>query len=341
MITIKDMAFKADVSPTTISNVLNGRTEKLSAITLERVRKIIEESNYVSNMGARLLANNGSRILGVIITYARRFEKNAVQDPFYSEIVGALEQEIRQSGYYMMLYTSGEIDESLNLAKAWNIEGLIVLGASANDCNKFKSNTDIPIVFIDSYVEDNEYQYANVGLEDREGAYQMTKFLLEKGHKKIAFLADEIEPVGVDKERLEGYKQALNEEGIIDYNYVSLDYRIEERHDFFKRFAEIYLSNYTALFFASDFYAVDAIGFFQSINIKIPDDISIVGFDDNVFAQICHPLLTTVHQNVSNKAKNAISLLVKVINNKNVEEYIIHLPIKLAIRNSVNDLNDL
>lgn len=340
MITIKDMANKADVSPTTISNVLHGRTEKLSKDTLERVRKVIEESNYVSNMGARLLANNGSRILGVILTYDRRNEKNAIQDPFYGELVGALEQEIRQKGYYMMLYTSRDIDENLRLAKAWNIEGMIVLGASPVDCHKFKSNTNVPIVFIDSYVNDDEYVYANVGLQDKEGGYLATRFLIENGHKKIAFLADMATPVGVDKERLDGYKQAMAESNLSDNcSFFHVDYRNNERHEYLKEFMQKNLKNYTALFFASDFYAVDAIGYFQARSIKIPDDISIVGFDDNVLSQICYPLLTTVHQSVTDKVKHAVNLLFKIINKEEIEEYKVRLPIHLVIRNSVKKLN--
>lgn len=338
MITIKDMAYKAGVSPTTISNVLHGRTEKLSQETLKRVQNVIEESNYVSNMGARLLANNGSRILGVILTYSRRNEKNAIQDPFYSEIVGALEQEIRQNGYYMMLYTSGNIEESLKLAKAWNIEGLIILSASAEDCNKFKRNTDIPIAFIDSYVEDSDFQYANVGLQDRVGAYQMTKYLIDNGHRNIAFFADANPPISVDKERYEGYQQALTENNIHNSSYFHINYKLQERHEFLSYFADHLLKNFTALFFASDFYAADAIRCFQSKNIKVPEDISVVGFDDNVYSQLCHPLLTTVHQNVSDKAKYAIRLLMDIINHEKIQDYFIQLPISLTVRDSVKNI---
>lgn len=340
MITIKDMAYKAGVSPTTISNVLNGRTGKLSKETLARVQEVINESNYVSNMGARLLANNGSRILGVIIMYGRRDEQIAIQDPFYSEIIGALEHEIRQVGYYMMLYTSGSIEESLKLAKAWNIEGLIVLGAGSQDCRIFKENTHIPIVFIDSYVENDGNQYENVGLQDWEGAYQMTSYLIENGHKSIAFLLDSPDPVGVDKERFGGYQQALIDHGIIGKDrLIPIDYRIKQRHDFLQDFIQDQIKDFTALFFASDYYAVDSIRFLLDHNIRIPEDISVAGFDDNIFSTLCHPLLTTVHQDVSNKAKHSIKLLLNTLNKEEVEEHMIRLPIHLVIRESVREMN--
>ncbi len=339
MITIKDMAYKAGVSPTTISNVLHGRTEKLSENTLERVRKVIKESNYVSNMGARLLARNGSKILGVIITYSRTNEKSAIQDPFYSEIIGALENEIRCNGYYMMLYTSGNIEESLNLAKAWNIEGMIVLGTNSKDCRMFKENTDVPIVFIDAYVENDGIQYANVGLQDKEGAYQMTNYLIQNGHKDIAFLADAPVPTGVDKERLDGYSAALQENGLEGKeSYIPINNKVKDRHEFLQEFIKYRIKDYTALFFASDYYAVDAIHFLQKQNVIVPEDISIAGFDDNIFSQLSNPLLTTVHQNVSDKAKYSIQLLINMINKNEIKDYIIRLPIRLVIRESVKNL---
>ena len=338
MSTIKDIANKAGVSPTTVSNVIHGRLDKVSKETLDRVRKVIEESNYVSNMGARLLANNGSKIIGVILTYGRRNERNAIQDPFYSEIIGALEQEIRQKGYYMMLYTSADIEESLRLAKAWNIEGMIVLGSNSEGCKRFMESTNIPIVFIDSYFYDDGIVYANVGLQDREGAYQMTKYLIEQGHRNIAFLADASpqELTGVDKERWEGYQQAMREYHLPtrQSDYIHISYRFQERHQMLDDFIKYRLKDYTALFFASDFYAVDAISHFKDHNIDVPKDISVVGFDDNIYAVLSRPQLTTVHQNVSLKAEYAVELVMKLIKNEEITDYNIRIPTRLVIRNS-------
>lgn len=220
MITIKDMADLAGVSPTTVTNVLHGRTKKMSKETLQKVQAVIDSSDYVSNMGARLLANYGSKIIGVILNYDRRGESNIISDPFYGTVVGSLEKEIREHGYYMMLYTAGNIEETVRLAKSWNIEGLIALGCKPSDARKMKEQMDLPVVFIDSYFEDKDYEYHNVGLKDFEGGYLMTNYLINKGHRKIAFLADEDEVVGVDKARLDGYKTALKEHGIVFHKNV-------------------------------------------------------------------------------------------------------------------------
>ena len=151
MVTIKDVAKITGVSPTTVSNVLHGKTNKVSKETQHVVQNAIDELNYVSNMGGRLLARHGSKIIGVIMTYARRYENKASIYPFYSEIIGALEETIRENGFYMMLYTSGGIDESLRLSNAWDIEGLVVLGNTPKEAERFYKSTKVPVVFIDTY----------------------------------------------------------------------------------------------------------------------------------------------------------------------------------------------
>ena len=337
MITIKDMAEKAGVSPTTVSNVLHGRTGKMSPDTLRRVQQVIEESNYVSNMGARLFANYGSRLIGVIVTYDRSRDQSAVQDPFYSEIIGALEEEIRKNEYFMLLYTSANVDESVRMASAWNVEGLIVLGCPPGDCPKFKERTSTPIVFIDSYFEDDKYVYHNVGLDDFSGGYEMTTHLIRRGHKRIAFLADNAQ--GVDYERLKGYRQALKEADLPfeENDFIRLHFKKVIRHTQLTEFAQERLRQYSALFFASDFYASDAINTFFSVGLRIPEDISVAGFDDNIFAWHCRPSLTTVQQKVADKAYHAVQLMLKVISGEERAGKNIHLPVKLIVRESVVD----
>lgn len=337
MITIKDIAALSGVSPTTVSNVIHGRTQKMSAETLETVRKTIKEQNYVSNMAGRLLANYGSRIIGVIMTYERRNEINAVQNPFYSEIIGALEKEIRSNGYYMMLYTSGDAEESIQMALSWNVEGLIILGCPPCDCKKLKQGLNKPIVFIDTYFDSDKDDYDNVGLQDYEGGYLMTDYLIKMGHRKIAFLADMEHPVGVDYERLRGYRDALKNAGIqsMPDDYITLPFRLEERNKKMREFCHERIHNFSAMFFASDFYAIDAVNVFFSEGISVPEMISVVGFDDNIFAVESRPKLTTVRQNISDKAYFAVKKIMDIILGGNCGEKNIRLPVKLIIRDSV------
>lgn len=341
MPTIKELAELAGVSPSTISNVLNGRSHKMKPETLEKVEQVIKETNYVSNMAGRLLANHGSKIIGVFLTYTRGEERNAIQDPFFSELVGSLEYEIRSAGYYMMLYTTTSVEESLRKAASWNVEGIIVQGAMPWDCPKYLGNDSFPVVFIDSYY-DNDVKsatlpFVNVGLNDREGGKLVAEHFYNCGHRRLAFLADGTPTIGVDNERLRGFADKLNELGIEfseDNNYIPISYKRSERHVFLKDFAKNQLQNYDALFFASDFYAVDAMNVFYDLGINVPNDISIAGFDDNIYSVHCRPKLTTVRQNVSQKGHNAVELLLKQINGELTENYDLKLPVSLIVRDS-------
>ena len=120
-ITVKELAALTGVSPTTVSNVIHGRYHKMRPEILERVQKALADNNYVANMAGRLLGNYGSRLIGVIMMYSHRDELNVAQDPFHGEIIGSLEYRIRDAGYFMMLYTSKNVEESLRIAVSWKV----------------------------------------------------------------------------------------------------------------------------------------------------------------------------------------------------------------------------
>ncbi|MDR1643090.1 MAG: LacI family transcriptional regulator [Clostridiales bacterium] len=337
MVTIKEIAAMAGVSPSTVANVLHGRTEKVSKATFEKVRMLLAETNYTSNMAARILGNYDSRIIGVIVTWARRDEQNIAQDPFFAEIIGKLEQNIRESGYYMMLYTSASVDEALKMAASWNIEGLIVLGCLADDCAAFVKGTNMPIVFIDAYFHDDGLTYGNVGFQDFRGAFMMTEYLVSQGHKRMAFLADGAPPMGADFERLKGFKASLQKNDLAFQagDYIPISHRREERHALLRSLLKGRLMGFSALFFSSDFYAVDAMNLLQDEGVKVPGEMSVCGFDDNILAIQSRPKLTTVRQDVSKKASLATDLLIRQIKGKRVDSLEIQLEASLSIRESI------
>jgi LacI family transcriptional regulator len=336
-ITVKELAALTGVSPTTVSNVIHGHHHKMRPAVLERVQKALAEHSYVSNMAGRLLGNHGSRLIGVIMMYSHRNELNVTQDPFHGEIIGALEYRIRDAGYFMMLYTSENVDESLRIAVSWNVEGLIVLGGDSNDAARYMENMDIPIVFIDQYFHRDRFSYVNVGLDDRQGGRLMTRYLLDRGHQRIAFLADFTDPVGVDRERLCGFREALAEYGIPveSGGFIPISYRQTERREIFSRLVRCKFDGYTALFFASDFYAVDAMCVFHDQGVQIPRDISIAGFDGNIFSLQCRPRLTTVKQDISRKAECAVAQLTRLIRKEEITNPNIRLGVSLQDGDSV------
>ena len=337
MVTIKQIAAELDVSPTTVSNVIHGNTKEVSPQTIQRVREKIEELRYIPNMNARSLARSSSKIIGLIIRYPSMEGKNVVQDPFNSELIGVIEDEVRKIGYFLMLYASDKADEIQKMAITWNVDGIISLGLNAAECRKMKENLKNPLVLIDCYIQDDDESYTNVGLKDRECAKRITEYLIGMGHKKIAFLADNL--VGVDYERWQGYREALEEHRIpvqkdsffqIGFGTAGI---IETYDKVFRR-----ISEFTALFFASDYYASFAVNYFYDKGIRVPEDISVVGFDDNIFARNTRPRLTTMRQNPSEKGRTAVAQVLRLIKGERIPVLNIRLDAELVIRDSVMDI---
>jgi LacI family transcriptional regulator len=310
--------------------------------TLERVRRAITENNYVSNMSGRMLGRYGSKLIGVVMNFDRRDEVNAMQDPFWGGIIGDLEHEIRKAGYFMMLYISGNVEESLRMAASWNVEGLIATGCNTGNCRKFMEGAgklQIPIVFIDGYYYGDDFCFINTGLQDWAGGRAMTGYLIQQGHRKIAFLADARQPIGVDYERLRGCRKAMEEQGLFfaPEDYVYLSHNARERRKILKAFIKERLRNYSALFFASDYLAAEGVNLFQDEGLRVPRDISVAGFDDNIFALTVRPRLTTVKQDISQKANCAVQQALSLIRKAPPEpdRAVIRLPVSLTIRESV------
>ncbi|GKX29444.1 LacI family transcriptional regulator [Vallitalea longa] len=337
MITIKEMADIIGVSPTTVSNVIHGRVKETSKEMIEKVNKVIEEYNYIPNMSARTLSQNSSRIIGVVLKYQLIKGKNIMQDPFNSEILGSIEKNISEAGYYMMFYSSGKADDVLHLTATWNVDGLIVIGAHAKDCQKIVKHTNKPVIFIDCYFYNDGIEYVNIGLDDKKCAYKMTQYLIEEGHKNIAFLADNC--IGVDEERFRGYAEGLQENGLLfkERNYINLDSDLIPLKDNLK---QIYRrrKEFTALFCASDYYAMEVVNYLMDNKINVPDDISVVGFDDNILGSNMRPRLTTIRQNPTLKGKIAVKCLMRLIRKQPLKKKNIRLSGQLIIRDTVRKI---
>lgn len=336
MATIKQIAQMAGVSPTTVSNVLHGNTGKVSPATLEKVRSILKQEKYAPNMGAIILAHSASRIIGVIMFMEARSDETVLEDPFTSTILGVIEEEIRSSGYFMMIHTTADIDEVLALAATWKLDGLILLWVPGEVCSAIRKSIDTPVVFIDCYFEDDGQSYHNIGLEDRRGAYEMTRYLISMGHTRVAFLASTQDFPGNDHVRFGGFRQAMEEGGLsVDAgNFLSISRDRRERREMYRRLIADPFP-FTALFFSADYYAADAINYFQDNRVEVPGRISVAGFDDNIFARLVTPRLTTVNQDVAQKGRCAVSLLMRIIKEEPVQEANVRLPIRLVIRDSV------
>lgn len=338
MITIKDMAEMLGISTTTVSNVIHGKTTEVSVSTVDKVRKMLDKYDYVPNINARNLAQNQSKIIGMALKAWNDKYENMIADPFIGELVGSIEREVRKKGYFFMMYISDDIGEIMQYVSTWNADGLILVGMLHDDYIKLKRRYKNPTVLIDSYASRDAASYINIGLDDTKGSYEMTNYLIKNGHTRLAFISDNLE--GVDYERYLGHKSAL-----LDHNLPCLEEDLIILHpgtnELESSLREIYdLSrNYTALICASDYYAVLIMNYLMEHGVKIPDDISITGYDDNIFSRLCRPGLTTVHQDVTAKGEVSVSTLVQMIQSPELPVKDTVLPVSLKIRDSVKSLN--
>ncbi|RKM61354.1 LacI family transcriptional regulator [Butyrivibrio sp. CB08] len=337
MITIKEIAKQLNMSTTTVSNVIHGKVSEVSDDTREKVEEFLRKVDYVPNINARNLAQNESKIIGFALKARADKYENLIMDPFVSVLIGGVEETIRKAGYFMMLYISSDTAEIMRHVSTWNVDGLILFGMLDDDGIRVSEKYKKPIVCIDTYSLEGLKHFTNVGLDDEQGTYEIVNHLIANGHRKIAFLSDNTK--GVDLARLTGYKKALEDAGIKykESNFLKIRPRSDEIEESLKEICER-SKEFTAIVCVSDLYAVTLMAALQDRGISVPDDISIVGFDDNMLGQLHRPALTTVHQDVKVKGITAADTLLKQLKGEKTPNQI-KLPTHLVVRDTVKDIS--
>lgn len=340
MVTMKQIADMLGVSPTTVSNVINGRTGKMSAETKHKIEEALSKYHYELSLKNN---KNPSEESMIAAAFHLGGYKNVLMDPFCGELLGAIEKEAKANGC-RMIYTVPDNDEDLfRLFAPWNVTGGILLGYQPKRCRELNQKISKPLVFIDSYFGTEMESYDNIGLQDYKGACELTSFLLKLGHRSIAFFCSQNPPLASNLERFRGFRDTLLAAGInfSDTDYFNLSTDKNLRYENLRQFVRKYGDNYTAAFFVSDFFANEGINVFHSLGKKVPDDISVAGFDDNIYATLSRPMLTTIRQSPSEKGRMAVSLLMQKIRGEDVQVHTLQLPTELIVRDSVKNIGKI
>ena len=337
MITIKEIADMLDLSTTTVSNVIHGKTGQVSEATVERVRQVLKEYDYVPNISARNLASNQSKIIGVAILNSRKGYVNYLKDAFISELLGSIERELKERDYYLMMCFLSDTRELIQRVSAWNADGLILFGIMAEDYLEIQKQFKKPQVYIDSYMGDLHLHGVNIGLDDRRGGYMAGRYLLEHGHRRIGFIADNFK--GGDYERYCGFTQALSEAGIIGRESDFIEVEPDEQ-SLAACYERVYQRRheFTAFFCASDYYALCLMNFLTDRGVKVPQEISIMGFDDNIYSRMARPAITTIHQDATQKGALAVHHLMRQFDSDEAVSDQVVLPVELVERDTVRRL---
>lgn len=329
---IVDIAEELGLSTATISNVIHGKTKKISDETVKRVQQLLEEKQYIPSMAGLLLAQNDSRIIGVVINNHNKYEKRVLQDPFISSAIDYLSEVISRENCFMMIQCTNDSQEIIRYASMWNMEGLVIIGFCEQDYEKLRNSMHIPFVVYDGFFQQIDH-YANISVNNYDGGYQVGKYLISKGHQRMMYLSDN--NICMDLERFQGFQAAIKEEGIETpkdmFHLIPLTKK--ERVKYYNEHLNEF-HNYSAAFAASDVYAIEFMNFLIDHGFEVPKDISIAGFDNIPECEAVRPALTTIHQDGMERARKAIQML-KSQKNKEVFEHNYILPVKLIERSSV------
>lgn len=335
MIRLQDIAEMAGVSRTTVSNVINGNTKRVSQKTIDKITAILKEQNYVPHMGSVMLSGHGSRIIGVVLGFTYAHGMQSLQDPFVGELIGNIRMETEEKGYYVMLIGGEDIQNVVDIASKWNVEGLIILGYNEERYRSLSRKLNKKMILVDAYPE-GAYTFQNVGVDDYSGGYQIGEYLYSCGYKKALFIAETDRDS--DYYRWMGFKQAMEKKGgfCSRSRYIIVPgekkYRLRKYEELLPHFLEV-----KALAFSSDYDAIEAMNFFFDKGIRVPEQISITGYDDSMYASMVRPKLTTVHQNVQQKAHMALKRLMQLIQGEELKELNIKSPVYLVKRDSVRE----
>ena len=335
---IRDIAKISGVGVSTVSRVLNNHPD-VKESTRERVLAVIRESNYVPNNSARILKQNNTKNIGVLV--------KGVFNPFFSELINVIGSKINEKNYTMILQQNDyvlehEVENIISFVKEKRLQGIICLGGNFIDLDEdsFK-NIDVPVVLtsVNTVSPLGRDKYSTVGIDNLQASYSATEYLIKKGHTNIALMIGEENDFCVSWWRYKGYIKALREYDIEvnDDNFLIGDYdtkkAYEESLKFLKRRKDI-----TAIFAISDFMAIGAARAVVDSGLVVGKDVSILGFDGMDISCYYNPGISTIKQPKKEMAEKSVEILFELLKGNGENKHIL-LDTELLERESSSCIN--
>lgn len=333
MTTIKDIAEYTGVSATTVSNVIHGKSNRVSPQTVQKIQDAIRDLNYVPNMFARSLVSSSSKVVAMIDHVPTRTDANFSDSTLQLDVLSTLESILRENGYYLMFRRVETAEELTGFLANWNVDGLFVGGVIDRDFYEELKKTSTPKVYFDCYVCDDA-EDCSIGVNDCEAVRNAVQYMIDNGHRRIAFASQPLHDGYVMKERFKGYKEALEINGIsYDSNLV---FESEVGLDACRNTAHEILSTsgITAVMATTDLMAAGLMTAFRENGARIPEDISIVGFDNVAISQMTYPPLTTLNHDMRTKSRLAGENMIKMLKGEKADGRV-ECKLDLVIRESV------
>lgn len=338
---IRDIAEALGVSTATVSNVIHNKTAKISAGTVERVQKALDEFGYAPNMAAISLAQKRSLVIGVVVGATLRYSKAMLTDPFISHMLDSISTELEKRGYSLMLCRESDISRVPRNAHMWNWAGAIFMGFPRTSYEDLRDRMPVPFLVVDGGQPDNDY-YATSGLNDYEAGQQAGEYLVQNGHTRIAYMTDARRLDPNDKASVPSMRYF----GLVDAVHNSRSNALQPKVFFLPPTASERIDSYrqihsaaqngeiTAIFSIGDLFAAELINYLNDHGAKLPGDLSIIGFDDNELATIMRPQLTTFHQDLTVRGERAVQMLLSMVEDNAAPGHIVDV-VQMICRNSV------
>lgn len=338
-ITIKDIAKQCGVGVSTVSRALNNHPD-INPETRKKIMEVIEETGFIPNNSARNLKRTDAKCIAVLV--------KGITNPFFSNMIQIIEEETQRNKYALVLrhveYHEDEVDVALELEKEKRLRGIVFLGGRFIHSEEKLAKLNVPFIFstIGAAGLENaaKAEFSNIAVDDRLESRKMTEYLMSLGHRNIAIIAERPEhPIG--RLRVEGYREAYEEQGLavleemICYVQEEMNhYSMENGYITARKLLESENGEkVTAIYAASDALAIGACRAVLEAGKRIPEDISVAGYDGIEMGEYYNPKLTTIKQPVEEMAKKTIGLLLDVIAGREEHQQII-FPAELVVRES-------
>ena len=310
MKTIKDIARAAGVSTSTVSKALNGYGD-VGAQTAEKIRKIAQEMNYLPDAAARVLKTNRSYNIGIVFEDGT---ESGLTHEYFSHILNSAKNELENHGYDIT-FIGGKVggNSFLSHCRYRKVDGVLIASVDFHNPQVVELvNSEIPTITIDYQFD----SHSCVMSDNVQGAYDLVKYLVSMGHRRIAFIHGERTSVTI--KRLSGFNKAAREFGL----NIPAEYIRESRYHNIERTmkeaeAVLALPNRpSVLMFPDDYTAIGCRPLFEKLGVRIPEDLSITGYDGIPLSQETRPCLTTEKQDAQAIGAKAAAKLVDLIENK-------------------------
>jgi DNA-binding LacI/PurR family transcriptional regulator len=314
-VSIKDIAKAAGVTPGTVSRALRD-SPRVNPETKKRIQRLADEMGYAPDAQARSLVTGRTQTIGVVVT--------TMTDPFIGSIVQSIESAAHDQGYAVILASSNDIPEreiaAVKMLQSRRVDGVIVTSSRVGAL--YQDSLDqlrVPVVLINSLAQQGGRQTFSLNVDNSHGGYLATNYLIQKGHRRIAYVAAPADRVD-SMERMAGYRDALIEAGIDSDPSLVAQGTGSAGGGQGALTALLSLDDApSAVFCYNDMTAIGMMRAARKARLSVPENLSIVGFDDIPFASYTHPALTTVAQPIREMGQQALQMALDLLGNTNPE----------------------